>query len=50
MSEIPEEIAGVTGAVHLALDEVFSPEHLPSWLPRGAPPSRAATARLDVPA
>ena len=36
-STIPEEIAGVTGAVHLALDEIFAPANLERWLEAGSP-------------
>src|SRR5207245_1770832 len=35
MSTLAEEVAGVTGAVHLALDQVLSADHLPGWLSAG---------------
>jgi predicted NBD/HSP70 family sugar kinase len=31
------ELAGLSGAVHLALDELFAPATLAEWLPRGTP-------------
>ncbi len=34
---VAEELSGVTGAVHLALDEVFAPENLELWLDAGTP-------------
>ncbi|BBH69463.1 sugar kinase [Actinoplanes sp. OR16] len=37
LSSVPEEIAGVTGAVALALDEVFAPVNLETWLAAGSP-------------
>jgi predicted NBD/HSP70 family sugar kinase len=37
MSSVPEQIAGVTGAIHLALDEVFAPANLEIWLAAGSP-------------
>jgi predicted NBD/HSP70 family sugar kinase len=37
VSAVPEEVAGVTGAVHLALDGVFSGDELARWLPHGSP-------------
>ena len=37
VSSLPEELAGVTGAVHLALDEVFSAANLGTWLDAGSP-------------
>ncbi|WP_229075593.1 ROK family transcriptional regulator [Actinoplanes sp. DH11] len=36
-STLPAEVAGVTGAVHLALDEVFAPAALEVWLEAGSP-------------
>jgi predicted NBD/HSP70 family sugar kinase len=45
MSALPEEVAGVTGAVHLALDEVLSAEHLPTWLTQDGD-----AQELDLPA
>lgn len=37
VASVPEELSGVTGAVHLALDEVFAPENLELWLDTGTP-------------
>ncbi|GAA0365729.1 ROK family protein [Actinoallomurus spadix] len=37
VATLPEELSGVTGAVHLALDEVFSPANLETWLAEGSP-------------
>jgi glucokinase-like ROK family protein len=31
------EVAGLAGAVHLVLDELFAPQRLAEWLPRGTP-------------
>jgi predicted NBD/HSP70 family sugar kinase len=41
VSTLPEEISGVTGAVHLALDEVFAPANLDLWLESGTPTTLA---------
>ena len=30
-------LAGLAGAVHLVLDELFAPRRLAEWLPRGTP-------------
>ena len=30
-------LAGLTGAVHLVLDELFAPHRLAQWLPRNSP-------------
>ena len=37
VSALPEQAAGVSGAVHLALDEVFAPANLEIWLAAGSP-------------
>ncbi|BAL89257.1 putative ROK-family protein [Actinoplanes missouriensis 431] len=37
VATLPEEVSGVTGTAHLALDEVFSPANLEIWLPAGSP-------------
>ncbi|MBB2948563.1 putative NBD/HSP70 family sugar kinase [Actinoplanes lutulentus] len=37
VSVLPEQVAGVSGAVHLALDEVFAPANLEIWLAAGSP-------------
>jgi predicted NBD/HSP70 family sugar kinase len=37
VAALPEELSGVTGAVHLALDEVFSAASLETWLAAGSP-------------
>lgn len=43
-SSVPEELSGVTGAVHLALDEVFAPGSLEDWLAAGSPSGRPPAA------
>ncbi|KAB2386312.1 ROK family protein [Actinomadura montaniterrae] len=42
VAALPEELSGVTGAVHLALDEVFSAASLETWLAAGSPRMPAA--------
>lgn len=37
VSALPDRAAGVAGAVHLALDEVFAPASLEIWLAAGSP-------------
>ncbi|PWW24413.1 glucokinase-like ROK family protein [Geodermatophilus normandii] len=46
------EAAGLAGAVHLALDNLFTPERLARWLPAGSPSGRPelAAAPERVPA
>jgi hypothetical protein len=38
------EIAGVIGAVQFAVDEIFTPEHLPLWLDHRSPAGRPQVA------
>ncbi|BCJ39375.1 sugar kinase [Actinoplanes ianthinogenes] len=42
VSGLPEEISGLTGAVCLALDELFAPATLETWLETGDPTARPA--------
>jgi predicted NBD/HSP70 family sugar kinase len=44
VSAVEEEVAGVTGAVQLALAELFSRDHLPTWLGSGSPAGRPEVA------
>jgi predicted NBD/HSP70 family sugar kinase len=39
-SAVDMEVAGVIGAVQFAVDQVFSPEHLPLWLDHRSPAGR----------
>ncbi|MES9539620.1 MULTISPECIES: ROK family protein [unclassified Actinomadura] len=48
VATLREEVSGVTGAVHLALDEVFSPANLETWLAGGSP--RVAGGGAGTPA
>jgi predicted NBD/HSP70 family sugar kinase len=52
VSTLPEEVSGVTGAVHLALDEVFSPANLELWLEAGSPTAldHSVTVTTTLPA
>jgi glucokinase-like ROK family protein len=38
------EVAGLAGAVHLVLDELFTPHRLAEWLPRSTPAGRPELA------
>ncbi len=42
------DTAGLTGAVHLALDELFVPDRLAHWLPYTTPAGRPELAHADV--
>lgn len=46
ISAVDEEIAGVIGAVQFALDQLFSPDHLPTLMDAGAEPDAAALVRF----
>ncbi|WP_218617695.1 ROK family transcriptional regulator [Cryptosporangium aurantiacum] len=48
MSSLPDDLGGVTGAVHLALDEVFSPGRLARWLDAGSPAGQPYIATDDM--
>jgi len=41
------EVAGLSGAVHLVLDELFSPHRLAHWLPRSSPAGSPELASLE---
>ena len=41
------ELAGLSGAVHLALDELFAPHRLAQWLPRSSPAGNPELAALE---
>jgi predicted NBD/HSP70 family sugar kinase len=41
------EVAGLSGAVHLVLDELFSPHRLAHWLPRNSPAGSPELASLE---
>jgi predicted NBD/HSP70 family sugar kinase len=42
------ETAGLAGAVHLVLDELFTPGRLARWLPDASPAGRPELATLPV--
>ena len=39
--------AGLAGAVHLVLDELFAPHRLVQWLPQNSPAGRPELAAVD---
>src|SRR3954449_12130103 len=41
------EVAGLAGAVHLVLDELFAPHRLAHWLPRNSPAGSPELAALE---
>jgi predicted NBD/HSP70 family sugar kinase len=41
------ETAGLAGAVHLVLDELFTPQRLARWLPCGSPAGRPELAGAE---
>jgi predicted NBD/HSP70 family sugar kinase len=43
-SAVDMEVAGVIGAVQFAVDQVFSPEHLPRWLDQKSPAGQPGIA------
>ena len=46
-SAVDMEIAGVIGAVQFAVDQIFSPEHLPLWLDERSPAGRPEIGEAD---
>ena len=48
ISTVDEDVAGVTGAVQLAVGQLFSREHLSVWLDQRTPAGRPEVAELPV--
>jgi len=46
-SAVDMEIAGMIGAVQFAVDEIFTPEHLPLWLDFRSPAGRPEVSGVD---